>query len=150
GFYSGIYFALLSQPSEVSALCVFFYFPKKLNCFGLVAWLARVIDWDDHLDFDRDDIFLSLNQACPLETLSCNPHGSPLSKKWTVPNFATRLSPRWDQPALNSVPSGSDWRTSTAGFGVASGRSVIEAPCSSPATTCHSIISRSSNRSEAC
>jgi hypothetical protein len=48
------------------------------------------------------------------------------------------------------VPSGSTSRTSTAGFGVAFGRSRINSPSANPATACHSMIPRSSNRSEAC
>jgi hypothetical protein len=59
-------------------------------------------------------------------------------------NVFTPVCRKWDQTALNSVPSSKDSRTSTAGLGFACGRSAINSPSSSPATACHSMIPRSS------
>src|SRR5579859_5018432 len=89
--HSGIDFAPLGQPGHFSSLGVLLDLPQELNRFRFVARLTRVIDRDDHLDLYRNHILLGLNQPCPLNPLSGNTHGYPLSKKWTVTSLATPL-----------------------------------------------------------
>jgi len=67
--------ALLGQPGDVSSLGMLLDLLKKLNRFRFVARLAWVINGDDHFNLDRNDIFLTLNQSSPLDSLSSNTHG---------------------------------------------------------------------------
>ena len=72
---SSVDFALLPQPGQVTLLGVLLDLPQELNGFRFVAWLARVIDRNDHLDLNRNHILLRLNQSGPLDSLSGNTHG---------------------------------------------------------------------------
>ena len=62
--------SVLGQPSHVSSFGTLFDLPKKFNCFRLVAWLAWVIDGDDHLNLDRNDEIPSLNQTGSFDSFS--------------------------------------------------------------------------------
>jgi hypothetical protein len=78
---SSVNFPVLPEPIKVTALSVLVNFSKEVDGLRFVARLARIIGWNNHLDFNGHDIFFSLNKPLSLQSFPGNSHSSSLIKE---------------------------------------------------------------------
>jgi hypothetical protein len=112
-------FPLHFQPSNIASVGVLLDFAEQHYGLGFIAWLARIVQGNDHLDVNGNDISIALDQTRSLNSVSRISHGERRSANQIVTSLATPLSRKCDQTASTSFPSGNISRTSTVGFGSA-------------------------------
>jgi hypothetical protein len=74
-------FLLHFQPSNIASVGVLLDFAEQLYGLGFIAWLARIVHGNDHLDVNRNDLSIALDQTRSLNSVFRNSHGECPSAK---------------------------------------------------------------------
>ncbi|MEX2171169.1 MAG: hypothetical protein WD851_17750, partial [Pirellulales bacterium] len=67
--------AVRLQPCDIALLRMLVDGLEKFDGFRLVAWLARIVEWDDGFDFDSDNKAVRADQPGSFYAMAGNAHG---------------------------------------------------------------------------
>jgi hypothetical protein len=70
-----VHFAMLLQPINVTAAGAFLNLADELDRLRLKARLGRIVHWEHHLNFDGNDITVSMNPPNTTDAFSRYSHG---------------------------------------------------------------------------